>query len=589
MPRFRVLFLFAVAILFGAAPARAQASSRRVLILYSYEREFSHLNFVRLFRPELSRSSPQPIDFVEMSLQTVRAARPESDDRLLDDFRGAFGGRRLDLVVTLGGPAAGFAQKYRDQLFAGTPVLLAAVDDRFVERTQLGANETAVMVRHDPRLVLDSMLRLLPDTKTVMVVVGASPLEQYWLAQLKETFRPYASRLQFMWTNQLSMAQILDCARTLPPHSAIFYAILSIDAAGAPQIEIESLDAIHAAASAPMFGVHSHQLGHGILGGPLVSLDDLSHNAAVVALQLLQGVPPGKIPPRTLVAGTATYDARELRRWRISEGRLPPGSVVRFEEPPLWERHRGAFTAAALVFAAQTLLVIGLTVNVVRRRRATEADVTKAEGALARLTHRLLTTHENERAQMAAALHDDVCQQLTGLKMRLHALGASTDTALRKRVEDLCDQFSGLERQVLALSDPVYARLEMLGLTAAARALCQRMCLASGIQLEFTSRDVPFKLPEAVTLALFRVVQEAMQNAVSYSSAPRIEVSIAAAHGCVELEIADQGAGFDVQQALNSASVGLLTMRERLRAVGGTCGITSRPGGGTRIVARVPV
>src|SRR5206468_4636035 len=134
--------------------------------------------------------------------------------------------------------------------------------------------------------------------------------------------------------------------------------------------------------------------------------------------------------------------------------------------------------AVIVIFVgAQTLLVAGLAFNIVRRRRTAETDVRNAEAALARLTHRLLQAQEQERAAFSATVHDDICQQMTGLKMRLLALGAEGENvSLRRRIDDLSDQFSNLERQVLGLTDPVYARLDMLGLVASARAFCQRVC-----------------------------------------------------------------------------------------------------------------
>src|SRR4051812_23590396 len=190
MSRLRTLLLLTFGALLLAPPVHGgDTHPRRVLLLYSYEREFSHLNFARLFRPELSVASPEPVDFVEVALQTVRATG-ESDEAILERLRGTIGPQRLDLVVTLGGPAASFSQKYRDQLFANTPVLLTAVDDRF-SRGRLAPNQTAVMVHHDPALAVDSILELLPDTKRIVVVIGASPLEAFWLREVQGVVRRF--------------------------------------------------------------------------------------------------------------------------------------------------------------------------------------------------------------------------------------------------------------------------------------------------------------------------------------------------------------------------------------------------------------
>src|SRR6476469_4181759 len=105
----------------AAAPA-AQAGPRHVLLLYSYEREFSHYTFAGLFRPELTRTSPEPIDFIELSGQSIRASGNERELQTLADVRGALGNEAIDLVVPIGGPAAAFAQRHRADLFPDTPV-----------------------------------------------------------------------------------------------------------------------------------------------------------------------------------------------------------------------------------------------------------------------------------------------------------------------------------------------------------------------------------------------------------------------------------------------------------------------------------
>jgi signal transduction histidine kinase len=591
MRSIRAAVLCLAAVLFaGPPPAQAQTRPRRVLLLYSYEREFSHFTFARMFRPELTRRSPDAIEFVEISLQNVRATRPISDQAVIDDLRGTLGSRPLDLVVSIGGPAASFAQTYKQVMFPSTPLLLAATDARFIRNDRLTADETAVSVLNDPARMLQSMLDLIPDLKTVVVVVGASQPEQFWLHEVQEEFRRFEARLQFIWTNRLSMAALLERCRTLPPHSAIFYGVLSLDGDGVPQMEDQALDAIHAAANAPMFGLHSHQLGHGIVGGPLISMEDVSRESAAAALRLLHRQGDAPLPPRTLFAGTPVFDSRELRRWDIPESRLQAASVIRYREPPLWRRHKGIAAVIVAFVGAQTLLVVGLAINAARRRRTAEADVRNAEAAVARLAHRLLQAHEDERAAFSATVHEDISQQLTGLKMRLQALALEgTDARLRSRMEDLSDQMSMIERRVLALPDPMYARLEMLGLVASARALAQRACLTHGIKLTFVARDVPFKLADNITVALFRVLQEAIDNVVQHAVTPALAVSLAAAHGMIELDVTDDGKGFDPAEAIAAGAVGLVAMRERVRAVGGSCTFHSRPGSGTAVRARVPV
>ena len=139
--------------------------------------------------------------------------------------------------------------------------------------------------------------------------------------------------MTFVWSNDLSFADMLKRAASLPPHSAIFYTLLSVDAKGVIQDEERTLAELHAVANAPMFGLYDIQLGRGIVGGSLLSVEDVVRDSASVAVRLLRGESPGSIrtPPHT--HGQPTFDWRELQRWGISEARLPAGSIVQFRQP----------------------------------------------------------------------------------------------------------------------------------------------------------------------------------------------------------------------------------------------------------------
>src|SRR4029450_8018959 len=123
--------------------------------------------------------------------------------------------------------------------------------------------------------MIETILRLLPDTRTVFVVIGASQFEQFWLTEVKRGLRRFEARLTFIWTNELSFEEMLKGCASLPPHSAIFYGVLSQDAKGVRHAEDRTLGAFHAAANAPSFGLNATQLGRGIVGGPWRPLVDL--------------------------------------------------------------------------------------------------------------------------------------------------------------------------------------------------------------------------------------------------------------------------------------------------------------------------
>ena len=272
-------------------------------------------------------------------------------------MRSTFAGQRLDLVVAIGAPAAQFAIRNGEGLFPGTPVLLAGVDQQTVNADALPPNTAAVVVANDaPRVIEDRSgaaarhdQRQRGDRRVGVGRVLARP-------HMSRQFQQFRDRLTFRWYDELSFRQMLKRSAELPPHSIIFYSILSLDAEGTPQVEERALSELHAVASAPIFGFHSDQLGRGIVGGPLLSIEEVGERNTKAALRLLQGEAPAAIKTPLLVLAAPVFDWRELRRWGIAESRLPPGSTIRFRQPTMWQQYRWRIIAGTAFALFQTSL-----------------------------------------------------------------------------------------------------------------------------------------------------------------------------------------------------------------------------------------
>ena len=584
--------LLVVSLVHCPLAAVARADTRHVLVLSSSERPFApQSGFADALMRDLIRSSREPIQFVEVSVQAARASGEAPDVSIAERIRSALGTGRMDLVLTIGGPAATIAQQLREELFPATPMLLAGVDRRFVAQRTLAENQTAVATEHDPGMMIDEMLRLLPDTRTVMVVVGASQVEQFWLKEMKREFGRFGDRLQFTYTNELSFAEIVARSRAMPAHSAIFFAILALDGKGEPRIETDTLSALHDAANVPMFALYG--MGRGIVGGPLLSVEELSRTTTRVALRVLAGESPGRINTPAQRSGQPTYDARELRRWKIEERRLPVNSVVLFREPTIWQRYQRPITFGTLL-VIPAIALLGVMKRRRERRRGPvakeavvpEPGIGRAHAELTNLSRHLMQAQERERAALATTLHEDVCQRMAALTMRLHNLeGAAHDG----EVAEINEELRTLVGEIAAASDPAQQRLELLGLPAAVRGFCEDLAERYDMTIYFQDEAVPADLPSDIALALFRVLQEATVNAVLHSGAREVWVSVRGTAAEIRLEVADRGIGFDAQAAVPGGGVGLVAIRERLKLVDGESRIGSRPGDGTRVEAWVPL
>ena len=398
-----------------AAAGAAQSEPQQVLLLTSFElRPFTV--YKELFRTELSRRLAAPVNFFEVSLQPAPFATASQEEPIVNYLRSAIAGRRLDLVVSVGGPAAAFARKYRDELFPSAPVLHSGLDSRWVENQPAGRRATSVAVDLGMPDVIDNILVLRPDTTTVFVAIGASQFEDFWRGQAVREFERFKGRLTFVWWNDLSFQEMLERASALPPHSAIFYSSLSQDAKGVLQREAYALAQLRAATSAPIFGLYDFQLGGGIVGGPLTSVTDLSRTAADVAVRLLNGESPDTIRTPPLKHAPPAYDWRELRRWGISEARLPAGSSVQFRQPGIWEEYRWYILTALLLLALQSALIAGLVAQGARRRRV-ELELRESEERFRLMANGAPVMVWTARPDMSTDFYNTTVLQFTGLRM----------------------------------------------------------------------------------------------------------------------------------------------------------------------------
>jgi signal transduction histidine kinase len=360
-----VRLLVGMVVLLLAMTGTALSAPKRVLIVHSVGRDFSPWdNYAKAIREELARQSNEPIDIFETALTTARFSDgPEGP--LVDYLNTLFAERKLDLIMTIGGPAARFIQSNRQKLFPTAPVLYAAVEQRIAANTP--SNDAIVSVSIDVFGVLDQILTLMPRTTNVAVVVGNSPIEKRWLDEMKKHFQPFTTRVVITYFNELSLEQILQRVSVLPAHTVILYAQMLVDAAGVVHEGGRAMARLQAVANAPMFADQDAFFGHGIVGGRMTDIADVGRQTAAVAVRILDGATPGNIQTATIGAGSPRYDWRELTRWNIAETRLPPGSEVRFREPGLWEQHRPLLTAVLAAIVLQAGIICWLLVE--RRRR----------------------------------------------------------------------------------------------------------------------------------------------------------------------------------------------------------------------------
>jgi len=220
-------------------------------------------------------------------------------------------------------------------------------------------------------------------------------------------------------------------------------------------------------------------------------------------------------------------------------------------------------------------------------------DQKLAQQALEKVSGQLIEAQENERSRIARELHDDICQRLALLSIELEQANRSSNelsTATKRTLQDVRRHCSEIAVDVQSLSHRLHSsKLDYLGIVAAIRGFCNEFSQQYHVNIEFSETNVPTHLPGDISLCLFRVAQEALNNAVKHSATSRFTVELTATADSVQLVVTDAGMGFDVEEAKRNRGLGLVSMQERANLVHGRFSVESKPGEGTRVSVDVPL
>ncbi|MCK1296361.1 ATP-binding protein [Bradyrhizobium sp. 45] len=356
-------------------PGRAaDPEPKRVLMLQSFGLRFKPwTDFAEFLRPQMIKQSKVPIDFQDHSLLSALV----DDDKALAPFIGylqaLYGAKPPDLIVALGAPAAEFVQRYRAQLFPKTPMMFTSVEARRVQYDKLTEYDTVAAAAHNFPAAIETILKVLPDTKVIAVVNGASPNETFWQGVLERELAPFSGRVELRWYNKLSFEDILKDAAHLPPHSAIFWHLMSVDAAGVTHEGTAALHRLSAAADAPIFSYLDGFFDGSIVGGSMHSIEKGMTIAAAAAIRILNGEKAGDVKVAPSQFELPRFDWRQMQRFGISDSHLPPGSTVYFREPSVWERYLWLIASVVAVFLIQAGL-IAILLREHRRRQFAEVQ-----------------------------------------------------------------------------------------------------------------------------------------------------------------------------------------------------------------------
>jgi len=581
--RWLVLALFGTTV-FGTNVSAA-SDQPRVLVIHSTRQETQLPLIVDRDIPQvLSKRLAQTIDYYSEYLDPARMAGPQQERAFRDLLFTKYRHRRLDLVIAMQDVAWDFVRKYRSRLFPDTPVVFTSRNSN-VSRP---GNTTGVISEINLRPTLDMALTLQPDVRRVFVVTGASSRDRQYERLARLQLRAFEPRVTITYLAGLPRAELERRVAMLPDASIIYFLLFYQDGNGENENPLEFLTRMTALANRPTYSWVDGAMDRGIVGGRLENQSSLVQAVSDIATRILQGERADTIPLSTPDLTVAQVDSRQLRRWHIAGSLVPSGTRVLYAEPDPADQN---WLQLAVVPVSLTVVVLTAMVVWTQRRRKTNDSpfgALRLEDRLRDLGRQLLKAQEEERSRIALELHDDISQQAVALAIDLQRIIDSSTEQVRRIVRDAQKRVKGLLKSVHDLSHRLHpANLRLVGLVSALSQL-QRDLSRPGITITVFSENVAPILPDEVALCLFRIAQEAMQNAIKYSGAPNIRVQLQGETQRITLRIIDDGDGFDVASAAGKG-LGLLSMHERAQSVGGTLKIVSRKNAGTRVQASVPL
>jgi signal transduction histidine kinase len=291
-----------------------------------------------------------------------------------------------------------------------------------------------------------------------------------------------------------------------------------------------------------------------------------------------------RLAPNTEIDPTRSHDNQDsqVSKWAML-------SVVLIPVPMIWElflRNENAQIRTIRLTVATAAMVF-LSANAYLREFLDRRELESS------FNRRLIQAQEEEKVRIARELHDDVAQRVAILAIQLDQVKNS----LNGQSDDTLHQLSKMQEESIALSKAVHylshemhsVNLQLLGLSAAMSSWCNEFGRNRKIEILFQSHDVPARLSSEVSLHLYRVLQEALNNAAKHSGGESFNVRLWGTQAEIHLSITDLGNGFDTRAAMSGSGLGLKTMRERVKLMKGHFEIESKANRGTRIQVRVPV
>lgn len=602
----------------GVARAEAVTSPttpKRVLLINETGPEFPNKAvFEKGFQSVLRSGQPGSAEFYSETLETYRFPS-ESHALLMRDYlRRKYTGMKFDVIAVWPEASLAFLLRYRDELFPGVPIVYISV--KRPNLAELPHDVTGIWVGPKLTETLELALNLHPATERVFVIIGRLTNSGLLEGEARAQLKGFENRVSLTYLIDLPLDEVMSRVKNLPERSIIFYVSQTRGVGNKSATPFEAATLIAQSSNAPVYGIIDSWVGSGIVGGKVAGMEWVGAELATLALRVANGTRPEDIPVEEAPT-VPMFDWRQLRRFHISEDRLPPGSVVRFKELTFWEQYKWYIVGVLLLCAVEALLIAVLLIERRRRQRAKaaldrlnvelEERVTDRTSALAAKTRELETFAYSVAHDLKAPLRgidgysrlllEDYTDKLDADGREfLHTIRSSTNE-MSQLIEDLL-AYSRLERQEMTCR-----KIELRPLIES---------LIEKKRNELGERKVEFTLNVnggaviADADGLAQALRNYLDNAIKFTSdasEPHIEIGTEETGKDCRLWVRDNGVGFDMKyhdkifemftrlhhdEEYAGTGIGLAIVRKAVERMQGRVWAESSPGMGATFYLEIP-
>jgi PAS domain S-box-containing protein len=369
-----IIVMLALVSAVPSASATGTKQVKKVLLIHSFEPYLPYsITINQSIRSAMEADETFSMDFYTEYLDLARYSEEEYPKRLLEILRYKYFKKNLDLVFVMLNPALDFVTKHSWEIFSDIPIVFCTIEEKQIQERGLSPNITGVFMQMDPKGTLEAALRLQPDTRKVIVIGGIHPNDKVYENTVRQAFKEYESRLDISYLTDMSLGAILASVRTLPKNTIVLYITMFQDGTGKALVPRDVLAAIARTSNVPVYAMLESYMGHGVVGGHIVSFEEQGKKAANIGLRVLHGEKPAEIEISPADTNVYMFDWRQIKRWGMNEQNLPPQSTVLFRKLTVWDEHKWKILGVVVFCLIESLLIAILLIQRATRRKIEDA------------------------------------------------------------------------------------------------------------------------------------------------------------------------------------------------------------------------